>query len=45
MGAVEEMMCIVLQREYGGNGCDLASTLCKSELRKCDVFVLSWEMV
>ena len=32
-------MC-VLQREHSGDGCDLASTL-----RKSDLFVLSWAMV
>ena len=30
----------VLQRRYSGNGCDLASTLCKY-----DLFVLSWARV
>ena len=28
-----------------GDGCDLASTLCKYDLRKDDLFVLSWAMV
>ena len=28
-----------------GNGCDLASTLCKYDLRKGDLFVLSWARV
>ena len=42
MGAVEEMMCVwVLQRGHSGDGCDLAPTLCKYDLRKGDLFVLS----
>ena len=47
MGAVEEMMCVVcvLQRGHSGDGCDLASTLCKYDLRKGDLFVLSWKRV
>ena len=27
---------------HSGNRCDLASTLCKYDLRKGDLFVLSW---
>ena len=48
MGAVEEMMYVVyvsVQRGHSGDGCDLASTLCKYDLRKSDLFVLSWERV
>ena len=47
MGAVEEMMCVVcvLKREHSGDICDLASTLCKYNLRKGDLFVLSWARV
>ena len=48
MGAVEEwcVSCVlVLQRGHNGDGCDLASTLCKYDLRKGDLFVLSWAMV
>ena len=30
---------------HSGDGCDLASTLCKYELRKGDLFVLSWARV
>ena len=46
MGAVEEMMCVrVLQRGHSGDGCDLASTLCKYNLRKGDLFVPSWARV
>ena len=41
MGAVEEMSCVlVLQRGHSGDGCVLASTLCKY-----DLFVLSWARV
>ena len=35
----------VLQRGHSGDGCDLASTLCKYYLRKEDLFVLSWARV
>ena len=35
----------VLQRGHSGDGCDLASTLCKYDLRKGDLFVLSWARV
>ena len=35
----------VLQRGHSGDGCDLASNLCKYDFRKGDLFVLSWEMV
>ena len=35
----------VLQRGHSGDGCDLASTLCNYDLRKCDLFVLSWARV
>ena len=46
VGAVEEMVCVrVLQREHSGDGCDLASTLCKYDLRKGYLFVLSWARV
>ena len=31
----------VLQRGHSGDGCDLASTLCKYDLRKGDLIVLS----
>ena len=34
----------VLQRGHSGDGCDLASTLCRYDLRKGDLFVLSWAM-
>ena len=37
------MLCMgVLQRGHSGDGCVLASTLCKYNLRKDDLFVLSW---
>ena len=47
MGSVEDMMCVVcvLQRGNSGDGCDLASTLCKFDLRKGDLFVLGWARV
>ena len=35
----------VLQREHNGDGCDLALTLCKYDLRKGDLLVLSWARV
>ena len=40
------MSCMwVLQRGHSGDGCVLASTLCKYELRKGDLFVLNWAWV
>ena len=40
------MSCVwMLQRGHSGDGCDLASTLCKYDLRKGDLFVLNWERV
>ena len=36
------MICVrVLQKGNSGDGCDLARTLCKYDLRKGDLFVLS----
>ena len=35
----------MLQRGHIGDGCDLTPTLCKYDLRKGDLFVLSWAMV
>ena len=35
----------MLQRGHSGDGCDLAFTLCKYDLRKGDLFVLSWVKV
>ena len=35
----------MLQRGHSGYVCVLASTLCKFDLRKGDLFVLSWERV
>ena len=32
----------MLQRGHSGDGSDLASTLCKYDLKKGDLFVLSW---
>ena len=46
MGVVKEMMCVwLLQMGHSGDECDLASTLCKHDLRKGDLFVLSWARV
>ena len=47
MGAVEEMMCVVYVSvtkgaPHSGDGCELVSTLCKYDLRKGDLFVVSW---
>ena len=40
------MSCVwKLQRGYSGDGCVWASTLCKYDLRKGDLFVLSWARV
>ena len=35
----------MFQRGLSGDGCDLASTLCKYDLRKSNLFVLSWARV
>ena len=35
------MCCLYLQRGHSGDGCDVASTLCKYDLRESDLFVLS----
>ena len=35
----------MLQRGSSGDGCDLASTLFKYDLRMGDLFVLGWERV
>ena len=46
MGAVEEMMCVwVFERGHCGDGCVLASTLCKYDLMKGNLFVMSWASV
>ena len=50
MGAVEEMKrcvsCVrMVQRGHSDDGCVLASTLCKYDLRKGDLFVMSWARV
>ena len=40
------MCCVcLLQREYGGDACDIASNLCKHELRKGVLFVPIWARV
>ena len=38
-------VCVVVAEGHSGDGCDLASTLCKHELRTGDLFVLSWARV
>ena len=35
----------MLQRWYSGDGCDLASIVCKYDLNKDDLFVLTWARV
>ena len=35
----------MLQRGHSGDGCGLVSTLCRYDLRKGDLFVLSWARV
>ena len=35
----------MLQRGHSSDGCDLASTLCKYDLRKGDLFVRCWTRV
>ena len=40
------MSCVLmLQRGHSGDGCVLASTLCKYDLRRGDLFILSWARV
>ena len=40
------MSCVwMLHRGHNGDGCVLVSTLCKYDLRKGDLFVLSWARV
>ena len=40
------MSCVwMLPRGHSGDGCDFASTLCKYDLRKGELFVLSWARV
>ena len=38
-------MCECYRGGNSGDGCDLASILCKYDLRKGDLFVLSWARV
>ena len=38
-------VCECYRGGHSGDGCDLASTLCKYDLRKCDLFVLIWARV
>ena len=37
-------MSCVLQRGHSGDGCDLVSTLCKYDLKKGDLFILSFKL-
>ena len=40
------MSCVWMsQRGHSGDGCVLVSTLCKYDLRKGDLFVMSWARV
>ena len=40
------MSCVwMIHRGHSGDGCVLASSLCKYDLRKGDLFVLSWARV
>ena len=39
------MLCVLQRGNSGGDGCDLASTLCTYDLRKGDLFVLGWARV
>ena len=47
MGAVEETCAVYVSVKMGnsGDGCDFASTLCEYDLRKGDLFVLSWAIM
>ena len=48
MGAVKEMMCVACvcaTEGHSGDGCDVVWTLCKYDLRKGDLFVMSWARV
>ena len=38
-------VCEFYRGGHSGDGCDLASSLCKYDLRKSDLFVLSWARV
>ena len=44
VSAVEKIMyvCVCVTKRNSGGRCDLASALCKYDLRKGDLFVLSW---
>ena len=39
------VVCVVVAEGHSGDGCDLAPTLCKYDLRNGDLFVLSWARV
>ena len=38
-------MCVSVTEGHSGDGCNLGSTLCKYDLRKSDLFHLSWARV
>ena len=38
-------MCVGVTEGHIGDGCDLASTLCEYNLRKGDLFILSYARV
>ena len=40
-----EQLKRMLQRGHSGDGCELPSTLCKYDLRKGDLLVMSWARV
>ena len=48
VGAVDKTMCVMcvsVTEGDSGNGCDSESTLCKYDLRKGAIFVLTWARV
>ena len=38
-------VCECYRGGHSGDGCDLASTLCKYDLRNGDLFIMSWARV
>ena len=48
VGTVEEIVCVMcvgVAEGHGGAGCDVVPTLCKYDLRKDYLYVLSWGRV
>ena len=41
----DNVMLMCVQRAHSGDGYDFESTMCKYDLRKGDLFVLSWARV